>query len=140
MEELIQSFHGGKMVENRHFFDKGEDGMEDVRFHYGADVLRVVDGDAIDVRVDLGFRIYREMRVRLYGLDTPETFGVKKGSGEYTAEKKATEYLRERIEGKPVLLRTYKDTAEKYGRYLATVYLDDVNVNEELIRRGYASR
>ncbi|NCO36835.1 MAG: hypothetical protein AUJ92_18175 [Armatimonadetes bacterium CG2_30_59_28] len=112
--------------------------MDEHRFYYGAEVLRVVDGDTIDVRVDLGFRIYREMRVRLYGLDTPETFGVKKDSAEYASGKKAAEYLSERLKGKEIILRTHKDLTEKYGRYLATVYAEGRDVNQELIEKGYA--
>jgi len=115
-----------------------ESDMEEYRFHYGAEVLHVVDGDTIDLKVDLGFRIYRELRVRLYGLDAPETFGVKKDSAEYAAGKKAADYLRSRIEGKWVVVRTHKDATEKFGRYLATVYLDGVNINQELLDQGYA--
>jgi len=112
--------------------------MERQRFVYGALVKRVVDGDTVDVVVDLGFRLSWEMRVRLTGINAPETYGVKRDSAEYAAGKRATDYLRDRVEGKWVVIRTEKDRTGKYGRYLATLYLDGAEVNQELVDKGLA--
>lgn len=52
-------------------------------YTYSAEVLRVIDGDTLDLRIDLGFRITTKQRVRLFGINTPEIHGVKKESEEY---------------------------------------------------------
>ena len=52
-------------------------------YEYSAALMGVVDGDTVDVTVDLGFRIHREIRLRLAGIDTHETYGVSKDSEEY---------------------------------------------------------
>jgi micrococcal nuclease len=112
-------------------------------YEYEAEVMRVVDGDTIDVIFDMGMEIMfgnvrKPKRLRLYGINTPETFGVKKDSEEYAAGKKATEWLKERIEGKTVVIRTVQDKTGKYGRYLATVMLGGVNLNLEMVKLGLA--
>ncbi|NCO41795.1 MAG: nuclease [Armatimonadetes bacterium CG_4_10_14_3_um_filter_66_18] len=114
--------------------------MELQRFVYAATVKRVVDGDTADLVVDLGFHTSQEMRVRLLGINAPETYGVPHDSDEYQAGKRAADYLRERVEGKEVVLRTEKDRTGKYGRYLATLYLGETDVNEELVEKGLVKR
>lgn len=97
---------------------------------YRATVLRVVDGDTLDVMVDFGFDRYGKMTLRLEGVDAPEvrmTAGVT--AGEKAAGLDLAERLRLMIEGRRVLIQTTKDRREKYGRYLATVFLDGEDVN-----------
>jgi micrococcal nuclease len=100
-------------------------------YEYRAKVIRVVDGDTLHLDVDQGFDSHLLLTVRLLGINAPENS---------TAEGKiTTAYLKERIEGKEIFLKTQKDRREKYGRYLADIYLDNVCINDELLEKRYAS-
>jgi len=106
-------------------------------YEYRAKVVRVVDGDTVDFRVELGFHISLEDRFRLYGIDAPER--NSKDPEQRELAKKATGRLRELLpEGKEVTIRTLKDRREKYGRYLACVYSDGVWVEQILLDEGLA--
>lgn len=109
-------------------------------YQYKAECMRVVDGDTLNLRVDLGMNIDHRIRVRLSGIDTPETYGVKKDSEEYKAGIAAKERLEELVMGKDLIIVTEKDKTGKYGRYIATIYVDDSNVNETLVKEGFAKR
>lgn len=101
---------------------------------YSAKVTNVVDGDTIDAEVDVGFMMTAKIRFRLYGIDTMETNDkdpVKKELG-----LRAKNLVKELIEGKQVVLQTYK--TDKYGRWLAEVYLGEYSVNVKLIKEGLA--
>lgn len=82
-------------------------------YEYLARVVRVIDGDTIEVDVDLGFKIRQTVIVRLFGLNAPE-LPTPEG-------KAAKEWLTKQIENQTVTIRTVKDRKEKYGRYLAFV-------------------
>lgn len=97
-------------------------------FTYIAKVDRVVDGDTIDVSIDLGFDIWHKTRLRLAHIDVYE-HNTEIG-------KKATEYVKNIIEGKMVEITTSKP--DKYGRYLATVIIDGGNLNASLVSKGFA--
>ncbi len=103
-------------------------------YHYKAFVKDVYDGDTITAVVDLGFLHYQEMKLRLYGIDTPELRGPERPQGLIVRD-----ILREMILEKDVEIHTYKDKQGKYGRYLATIMLDGVNVNEWLVDNGHAT-
>jgi endonuclease YncB( thermonuclease family) len=107
-------------------------------YNYKAKCTAVIDGDTIDADVDLGFDVWIKTRFRLLGIDTPETYGVKKDSAEYAAGMLAKARTTELLLNKEIVLVTEKDRTEKYGRYLATVYVGGVNVNETLIKEGLA--
>ena len=100
-------------------------------YEYKTKVIRIVDGDTVDFDLDLGIGIHATdsgdgvhgFRCRLYGIDAPESYGVKKDSEEYKKGIAAKEHLAELIEGKDVLVRTYKDSKGARGRYLATIYV-----------------
>jgi len=103
-------------------------------------VHKVVDGDTIDVDIDLGFNVSFYQRVRLAGIDTPESRTTNKQEKELGLEvkKKLGELL---ANAKDVVIRTEKpDSTEKYGRILGWLYIDgaDKSVNEALIASGYA--
>lgn len=102
-------------------------------YEYRATVIRVVDGDTVDLSVDIGFDVNINLRVRLAGIDAPER--GKPGGAEATAW--LTEKLRPRVN---VLVKTEKDKREKYGRYLATIYLlgDVTHINQQMIEAGHA--
>jgi len=103
-------------------------------YKYKAKVINVVDGDTIDAIVDLGFKLKWETRLRLYGIDTPET--RTKNLDEKKKGLEAKEYVKSKIEGKEVLIETHKKG--KFGRYLATIFIDGINLNLELIKKGLA--
>ena len=103
-------------------------------YHYKAKILRVVDGDTVDAIVDLGCHVQITERLRLLGVDAPEKRKPTKEAGDA-----ATDYLRELIEGKQVAIKTELDKSGKYGRLLATIYLDDgKNVNDLMVTSGHA--
>lgn len=108
--------------------------------YYVNDVTKVVDGDTIDVVIDLGFSILYKSRVRLAGIDTPESRTSDKYEKQLGLE--AKHYLEDRIKAaKKVVIRTEKmDSSEKYGRILGWVYLDGESnsINNEMILKGYA--
>lgn len=102
-------------------------------YEYRATVIRVVDGDTVDLRVDLGFDVALNQRYRLSGIDAPER--GKAGGTEATAW--LTEKLSTRAE---IIVKTSKDSREKYGRYLAEIYLlgDATSLNQQMIEAGHA--
>lgn len=104
------------------------------------EVTKVVDGDTIDVIIDLGFSIMFASRVRLAGIDTPESRTRDKYEKALGLESK--KYLSDRLKSaKNVVIKTEKlNSSEKYGRILGWLYLDgDGNsVNHEMIEKGYA--
>jgi len=94
-------------------------------YEYNAVIVKVVDGDTLDVLVDLGLEIFKKLRVRLYGIDTPEVYGVKHDSEEYAEGKKASDFVKKLLpQGTKVTIRTIKDKRGKYGRYLARVFFN----------------
>lgn len=103
-------------------------------------VHKVVDGDTIDVDIDLGFNVSFYQRVRLAGIDTPESRTTDKYEKELGLEvkKKLGEYL---ANANDIVIRTEKpDSTEKYGRILGWLYINGTkeSVNEALIAGGYA--
>ncbi len=109
-------------------------------YTYRAVVRRVIDGDTLDVDIDLGMHIWlHDERLRLARINAPELKGAERERGVA-----ARDWLNERLNGQRVLIRTSPgrgegyDEKEKYGRYLAEIILDGVNINDELVRRGLA--
>ncbi len=105
-------------------------------YEYNAKVLKIVDGDTLDVSVDLGFSMKFEMRIRMYGINAPET--RTKDLAEKTCGLKTKNRLAELLENKDVVIKTIKDEKEKYGRYLATILLAGIDINEQLVSEGLA--
>jgi micrococcal nuclease len=101
-------------------------------------VLRVVDGDTIDADIDLGFDISLTKRVRLSGVDTPESRTTDLKEKALGLEVK--EWLKKNLDGKKnILIKTeLPDSTEKYGRILGRLYVDDVCLNDRMIAEGYA--
>jgi micrococcal nuclease len=103
-------------------------------------VMKVVDGDTIDVDIDLGFSISYSQRLRLAGIDTPESRTTDKLEKSLGLESK--EYLKSKLkDAKDIVVRTEKpDSSEKYGRILGWVYVngDSKSLNEQMIEDGYA--
>ena len=108
--------------------------------YFVREVKGVVDGDTIDVIIDLGFDILFSSRVRLAGIDTPESRTTDKAEKALGLE--AKEYLKKQLkDAKSVVIRTEKmDSSEKYGRILGWVYVngESDSVNNKMIKDGYA--
>ena len=108
--------------------------------YYVKKVENVVDGDTIDVIIDLGFDILFASRVRLAGIDTPES--RTKDIKEKALGLESKEYLKKHLkDAKSVVIKTEKmDSSEKYGRILGWVYIngDTVSLNDMMINDGYA--
>ena len=105
---------------------------------YTAHVTKVIDGDTIEIDLDLGFGVwYRNQRVRLNGIDTPESRTKdkdEKNRGELSKSK-----LKELVENKIVKITTAIDPDDKFGRILAIIETKEgINVNEWLITNNYA--
>ena len=103
-------------------------------------VIKVVDGDTIDVDIDLGFKISYTQRVRLAGIDTPES--RTKDLREKALGLEVKNKVKNAIDSaKTIVIKTeLPDSTEKYGRILGWVYLDNSlkSLNEQLIDEGYA--
>ena len=103
-------------------------------------VTSVVDGDTIDVDIDLGFNVSFSQRVRLAGIDTPESRTTDKFEKSLGLE--AKEYLKTKLkDAKEVIIKTEKpDSSEKYGRILGWLYVDGntISINDQMIEDGYA--
>ena len=112
-------------------------------YTYAAQTVRVVDGDTADLLLDLGCDVHLKIRVRLYGLNAPETHGISKDSEEYQKGVEAKNFLEQLIEDRQLIVKTYRDRKGKYGRYLAEIWLredypDKPSVNQRLLDGGYA--
>lgn len=107
---------------------------DDTVYQYSAEVIRIIDGDTIQARVDLGMRIVREVRLRFKDIDAPEM--------NTQAGKDSKEALTNLIPvGSAIVVKTFLDPGI-YDRYTATVYFEtskgQVNVNDWLVNEGYA--
>ena len=100
-------------------------------YQYEAEVLRVIDGDTLDLFIDLGFKVGFNTRIRMIGIDTPEKW--------HPYGKVVKAYLQQILEGNKIMLDVTKK--DKYGRYLGVVYLnkgDEQSVNDKLIEINMA--
>ena len=108
--------------------------------YYVRKVENVVDGDTIDVLIDLGFDILFQSRVRLAGIDTPES--RTKDLKEKALGLESKEYLKKALkDAKSVVIKTEKmNSTEKFGRILGWIYVngDTESVNDKMINDGYA--
>ena len=108
------------------------------------EIVKVVDGDTIDVIIDLGFDLYKKERVRVAGVDTPEkrTRNLEEKELGIDATNWLTEQLDSAIDGEDdLVIRTEIDGGfGKYGRLLGWLYIgeDTESINERMIREGYA--
>ena len=100
------------------------------------EIVKIIDGDTVDVVIDLGFDITRKERVRLNGIDTPETLTKDEVEKKYGLEAKTfvQKWFSEQGE---ILIRTYKD--DKYGRTLGDFYgQGEKTLNTLLVEQGFA--
>ena len=108
------------------------------------EINKVLDGDTIDVTIDLGFDLYKKERVRVAGVDTPEK--RTRDLEEKALGIDATNWLKEKLEetingdGELSVRTELVGGVGKYGRLLGWLYIDDseVSLNEQMITEGYA--
>lgn len=117
-------------------------------YHYRVKLLKVVDGDTVDVDVDLGFDVWlRKQRIRLHGIDTPESrtrdreekrFGIR-------AKQHLSHMIATEIEHGPLVGSDIKKQISlqslgrgKFGRILGVLFVDGVNVNEKMVETHHA--
>ena len=107
---------------------------------YKAKLVRVIDGDTVDAEIDLGFSVFVKQRIRLYGINTPEsrTRDLEEKERGLAAKARLTEIL-----GKDFLVETMLNKRGKYGRVLGILHVenetgDRTNVNQQLVTEGHA--
>mgnify|MGYP003348070614 CR=1 FL=1 len=94
---------------------------------YNAKCLRVVDGDTVDVIIDCGFSILHKARVRMYGIDTPES--RTRDLDEKARGKLASQYIQDHIDnGNEIIIKTEKDSKGKFGRILGKIFIDGKDI------------
>jgi len=103
-------------------------------YQYKARIVNIVDGDTVDAEVDLGFRLTAKLRLRLLGINAPEMRSKDEARCLKALEARST--LSALILEATVVIETQKPDA--FGRYLANIWLRDININEEMIRLGMA--
>ena len=104
-------------------------------YEYSCEVTRVVDGDTVDVIIDLGFDISYKSRVRLYGIDTPES--RTRDKDEKVRGLMSKDFLVDMLGKGDVIIKTKKDKKGKFGRILGELHVGNkgrsVNINKSLI-------
>ena len=101
-------------------------------------VTKVVDGDTIDVIIDLGFDIMYKSRVRLFGIDTPESRTRDLVEKKYGLMSK--DFLKDKLKNaEKIVIKTHKgEETGKFGRILGEIFCDNVNVNQQMCDVGHA--
>ena len=109
-------------------------------YEYNVKVIKVIDGDTVDVDIDLGFGVWlHKERVRLYGIDTPESRTSDVQEKFYGQRAKA--FLEKWVTAGDVTLRTKTyDAKGKFGRILGEIWCFDTNVNVKMIEEHHAVR
>lgn len=104
-------------------------------YTYNAKITNIVDGDTVDAIVDVGFRIHMTIRFRLNRIDTEEMHDANIEKRNLAIE--AKEFLKTTLLDKDVVIQTKKSDA--FGRWLAEVVCDNVNVNDVLLEKKLAA-
>lgn len=98
-------------------------------YTYNAKLIKIVDGDTLDVIVDLGFDVFKKIRCRLANINAPEM--------NTDAGKASKQYLVNLIPvNSDIVIKSKK--YDKYGRSVATIYFNDININDLMLHEGYA--
>lgn len=117
--------------------------MKDFLYLYNATIDSVYDGDTMKLFCDLGFGIRHKITARLYGINTPEMKGKSAAQGTASRNALLSKITDEKGEFVPVVIQTKRDLKEKFGRYLAIIFVEQtdgsfLNVNEWLVENGFA--
>jgi len=107
------------------------------KYNYDVEIKRVVDGDTVDVMIDLGFNTHVKKRVRMYGINAPES-----RTRDLEEKKKglaAKERLKEILSSDKIIMKSHGKG--KYGRVLGELFVEkdqEISVNNILVREGHA--
>ncbi len=106
-------------------------------YEYNAKVIKIVDGDTVDALIDIGFSVWVQKRIRLYGINTPES--RTRDLVEKKAGLAAKEQLKSWIEENDNKIRIKSHGVGKYGRCLGEIYTEgDESLNKQLVKLGHA--
>ena len=105
-------------------------------YYYKVEILRVVDGDTVDVRMDLGFNVWHKCRVRLMGINAPESRTRDKEEKARGLAAKA--FLNNSLEMTQSEIYLQSHGVGKYGRVLGELYINEVNINQLMVKEGHA--
>ena len=107
-------------------------------YEYRCKITRVVDGDTVDVDIDLGFGVWlHKERVRIYGIDTPESRTRDKEEKKYGLM--AKEFVKQFVKGDSIKLTTQKyDAKGKFGRILGDIIVDGTSLSDTMIKEHHA--
>ena len=110
-------------------------------FEYSCKLIKVIDGDTIDIDIDLGFGVWlRNQRIRMYGIDTPESRTRDLDEKKYGLAAKA--FLTEMLDDSHLTLKTHKDERGKFGRILGEIWrttnFADQSINNYMIEKHHA--
>ena len=106
-------------------------------YEYKGKITRVVDGDTVDCTLNLGFNIHHSCRVRLLGIDTPES--RTRDREEKARGLLSKQALKDLLTDKDFVIKTHKKNAKgKFGRVLGEIWIEEKNINKEMIELGYA--
>jgi micrococcal nuclease len=106
-------------------------------YEYKCNITRVVDGDTVDAEIDCGFDIIFKSRIRLYGIDSPES--RTRDLDEKARGKMASAFLSEKIKQADfVKVQTKLDKKGKFGRVLGSIIADDVDLNQAMVNKNLA--
>lgn len=109
-------------------------------YHYKASLIRIIDGDTIDAEIDLGFGVFIKQRIRLYGINTPES---RTTDLEEKARGLAAKAYLESILPQTFIVETLLNKRGKFGRVLGILHVENeegerTNINEALVTAGHA--
>ena len=106
-------------------------------YEYKCNITRVVDGDTVDAEIDCGFDIIFKSRIRLYGIDTPES--RTRDLDEKARGKLASQFIKNKIaKAELVKVKTKLDKKGKFGRVLGSIIADDEDLNESMVKNYLA--
>jgi len=107
-------------------------------YEYKCEVVKIIDGDTVDVILDLGFSILHKARVRLYAIDTPES--RTRNKDEKARGLMAKNFIVQHVNAaESCVIQTHlKDSKGKFGRVLGTLVTDGLNINQTLVDKNLA--
>ena len=105
-------------------------------YYYKVEILRVVDGDTVDVRMDLGFNVWHKCRVRLMGINAPES--RTRDKEEKARGLAAKDWLIATLNSAQADIEMQSHGVGKYGRVLGTLFINDVDINKMMVKEGHA--
>lgn len=121
--------------------------MKKQKFVYEAKVLEIHDGDTITVEIDLGFEVKFTEKIRFFGINAPE-LRIRNEAKKLVENPEGTKTLnivKEFLKiGETIVIETMKDKKEKYGRYLANIYIvkndEEICLNKYLLENNLATK